>query len=93
MTVKELIELLQAMPQDALVIRTLFSDYDTVEPKQIRLMEPKDGEGIISHNGHLMWLRKGWWPSEKHSGIARQIAPGEEIGTPQLLTCVHFDGN
>ena len=88
MIVSELIELLRTMPQDALVIRTLYSDYDTLEPDQVTLMEPSGDKGLIFHHGHLMQLLKGWrdrqWPA----------ACGEKVPADvKFVTAVHFAGN
>ena len=81
MVVRELIELLQAMPQDALVITSLHSDYVEVERDDIALMEPS--RRLISHNGHLMILQPKWWPA----GL------GPMPTSPTFITAVHFAGN
>lgn len=83
MVVKELIELLQTMPQDALVITTIYSDYAEVERDHISLKVPKDGEGLIVHHGHVMHLEKNWWPKPL----------GERPENPKFITAVHFAGN
>ncbi len=82
MTVKELIDLLSQMPLDATVIHTMMSDYSDIEPQDINLLTPKDGEGVIRHHGHLMFLRKKWWPSDR-----------EWPQNSEFITAVHFKGN
>jgi len=78
MTVKELIALLEKMPQDAIVINTMMSDYSEVEPYDITLLQGEEGR-VIRHRGHLMKLRRSWWP--------------KDLGEPEYLTAVHFKGN
>ena len=92
MTVRELIKHLKQYPQDAVVITTMCSDYEEVEPDSISLMEPKDGEGIINHHGHIMYLEKNWWPYAK--GVEEVLGPAYgKPKNPKFLTCVHFRGN
>ncbi len=90
MTVQELIDLLKTFPPDAPVIQTMFSDYCDMEAKEITLIEPKDGEGIIRHHGHLMRLKKGWWEGQSRYGTFDEI---NRNASPKLLTVVHFAGN
>lgn len=98
MTVRELIELLQTFPQDALVICTFCSDYDKIDPDDITLMEPKDGEGLINHHGHIMHLPKKWREDKKTvNEMNWEKKMGRGPGVPQeepvLITAVHFKGN
>lgn len=67
MTVRELIKLLEAMPQDALVIHTLYSDYEETRPEDVILIDgaknfEQHGTGLARHNGHLMSVHKRWLP-------------------------------
>jgi hypothetical protein len=87
MIVSELIEHLKTFPQDALVIATMFSDYEQLEVEDITLIRAEDsksaGKGLIRHNGHLMDLQEGWWPKSE----------GPKPTEPEYITAVHFPGN
>jgi hypothetical protein len=86
MTVREFIELLQGMPQNAIMIHTMASDYCDIKKEDVSLMQPKDGQGLIRHHGHLMFLRAEWWPKRPPGGGARP-------DNPEFLTAVHIIGN
>lgn len=58
MTVKELIKLLKTFPPDAIVIQTMYSDFDDVTKDTFSLYEPKDR--LVRHKGHLMQVRPEW---------------------------------
>lgn len=96
MTVKELIEHLQTMPQDAIVICTFCSDYDVVTKEDITLYNGRQKlsrtgatiryGGLIRHKGHLMHYDESW-------GILVNFKKREILDAPQYLTAVHFKGN
>ena len=97
MTIKELIEHLQTMPQDALVIHTFCSDYDALKADDFTLMTPTEKGGIINHHGHIMYCKRDWLADadvqheilylERWKGIPK---PTE---TPAFITAVHIRGN
>lgn len=79
MTVKELIDFLQTMPQDAIVIQSKYSDWIDIELDDFALKTPKDK--LIRHNGHLMILNEKWWP-EHFGPIPKQ---------PEYLTALRLN--
>ncbi len=92
MTVRELIQLLNTMPQDALVIQTMCSDYSDVEANHITLMVPDEEGGMIRHHGHLMQCKREWLGTKQPTSKYRAHLKDVPQDT-QFLTCVHFAGN
>ncbi len=98
MIVKELIDLLSTMPQDALVIRTFCSDYDAVEEEHISLISPDEKGGIVEHHGHIMHVQHNWLPTVEWAESVESLNKGYQKvplpeGPPKFITAVHFSGN
>lgn len=104
MTVKELIVLLQTKPQDAVVITTMCSDFADVDAEHITVIDgkadyEKTGTGLIRHRGHLMELRKEWWPGDgnlawnSNYNADQKRRFGDRPEEPEFVTAVHFAGN
>ena len=89
MTVREFIVLLQTMPQDAIMIQTMCSDYNDLEETDITLILPKSR--LIRHYGHLMYLQEEW---ELPVWSYQQGGEGKDApSNPEFLTAVHIAGN
>lgn len=72
----------------------MYSDYEALDTDDVTLYEPKYGEGLIIHHGHIMYLKKGWRQSERTvSDLRRLGVPGVPAADPPFITAVHFPGN
>jgi len=81
-TVRELVKLLQTMPQDVVVVYKFHSDFEVLEAEDVELSVPNDEFGLIHHHGHIMdFDRVRWWDAY------RDGAP------PEYITAVIFPGN
>lgn len=77
MTVRELILELQAMPQDAVVLNKMMSDYDILDPRKITIAGP-ERELVALRDGKYMRVYK------------HQFTPDE---IPVWVNCIIFPGN
>jgi hypothetical protein len=96
MTVKDLIAKLQTMPQDAVVIRTMCSDYEPM---------PDDEPTLIAIKGIEMADKKRWHEGKIIGKVWRiMLRAGSFVdfdedtwdkneGEPKLVDVVHFGGN
>lgn len=81
MTVKDLIEILSKMPQDAGVMYDLHSDVAGMDEEQVVLITPDhNGDKIIKRNGRYETYAPQWWDVET-------------MGEPKFETVVKFPGS
>ena len=81
MTVKELIEYLQTLPQDHLVIYKMCSDYSVLEPQDIEVVG-KETRKVVKHHNMPGRVRQ-WRDYENKDGAI----------TPEFIDTVIFPGN
>ena len=85
MTVKELIEHLQTLPQDFMVAYELHSETKLMEPDEIRVVRMADKK-LVKHHNMPDWLR-AYSPYEWEKG-------GSKSGlTPEFVNAIVFPGN
>lgn len=85
MTVKELIEHLQTLPQDYIVGYRCCSDAKQMEADEISVIHASDKKVIQHHNIH--WAIRDYSPSDFGEG------PFKIAMEPQFISVVMFPGN
>lgn len=86
MSVRELIEMLQKFPPEAVVIHDLYSDYDELGLPTLMRAEDKK---VIYRNG----LYQRWYDFYEVGSPPPSEYPPSKIPDPVFVTVVHFAGN
>lgn len=96
MTVHDLIEKLQTMPQGAIVVYRACSNWNELEPKEVNLLTAEESESKVRsepdrripfYGGEAVCVRKGSFCNAYPLG---QYGPGEK---PVYVDVVTFPGN